>query len=89
MNLHELIFSLLPVTSGTFHPVIVKASFLGLSSTTSCFVYFLWLLISVFTWSWCGVPQDEHAESTLDWLVSAGKDLVFRQYSGYSAKNRS
>lgn len=41
------------------------------------------------TWSLCGVPQDEHAESTLDWLVRAGKDLVFKQYSGYSVKNLS
>lgn len=43
------------------------------------------------TWSWCGVPQDEHdEESTLDWLLSGGgKDLVFRQYSGYSEKNLS
>lgn len=41
------------------------------------------------TWSWCGVPQEEHPESRLDWLLRAGKDLDFKQYSGYSVKNLS
>lgn len=41
------------------------------------------------TWSLCGVPHDEQEESTLDWLVRDGMDLVFKQNSGYSMKNLS